>query len=154
MSNGYLDNEVLDNYRYSRALWLAGDRDGALKYYRKNRAEHGCDLYYEVELPNFCRLIHPVGTVLGRATYSDYFVAYNNTSVGSTLDGVRPVIGCGVVLFPGARVLGDAVIGPNCFITANTVVQGREIPANSVVVGNEIVKTRRSVIGHFFKDAL
>lgn len=149
-----LDAECLENYRYAHELWKSGDIDAALRYYRKNRAEHGVDLYYEVALPRHVVLVHPVGTVLGRATYGDYFVAYQNVGVGSTLDGSRPVFGEGVVLFPGAKVLGDAVVGSNCFITANTVVQGRTIPDNSIVIGTDIIKTTRSVKAHYFKDCV
>jgi serine acetyltransferase len=53
--------------------------------------------------------------------------------VGSDIDGNQPVLGRGVVLFPGAKVLGNTRIGNNVFITANTVVQNMEIPDNSVV---------------------
>ncbi len=152
MTKEYLDDEVLENYRYSRELWLSGDKDGALRYYRKNRAEHAVDLFWEIDLHEPTRFIHPIGTVLGRATYGPYLAVYQNVGVGSTLDGERPTFGSGTVLFPGCKILGGAVLGDNVFVSANVVVQGRTIPSDSIVTHDAIIKTTRSVKAHFFKD--
>lgn len=158
-----LDDQAVQLYRESRCAWLAGDELNATEFYAMLRLHHACDIYYEVELPEHVRLIHPVGVVLGRATYGDYFVAYNGSGVGSDLDGNRPVIGEGVVLFPGAKVLGKTKIGANVFVTANTVVQDGEVPDNSVVYPTwdnvnmqfcaAYKPTHRSVKKHFFPDA-
>lgn len=145
-----LDDEVLDIYRRSREYYLLGDIPGAMGLYRRNRATHGVDLFYEVELPERLRFIHPMGTVLGRAEYRGALAVYQNVGVGSTLDGARPVIGDGVVLYPGAKVLGSAILGDNVFVTANTVVQGRHIPNNSIVVGDRIMSTTRKMMEHYF----
>lgn len=160
-----LDQYAVDLYRNSRAAFHRGDLAAAHEFYRRNRAENGVELFYEVDLPENLRLVHPIGSVLGRATYGDFFVCYHGCGVGSDLDGNRPVIGSGVVLFPGAKVLGKTTIGSNVFITANTVVQGADIPSNSIVFpaatdmdapGVEWTvrcgwePTTRSVIKHFF----
>ena len=42
-----------------------------------------------------------------------------------------PTIGDNVVLYPGAKVVGNVVIGDNVVIGANAVVT-KDIPANSV----------------------
>lgn len=127
-----IDDEILANYYVSRAAFLRGDIEEAEKYYRANRLL-GTDLYYEVDLPPKMLLQHPIGTVLGRANYGNYLVAYQGSGVGSDVDGNRPTLGEGVVLFPGARVLGNVKVGNNVWITANTVVQGVAVPDNSVV---------------------
>ena len=44
------------------------------KIFLLNKVLHGCDIFYEIELPNIFRLVHPVGTVLGRGVYKDYFM--------------------------------------------------------------------------------
>ena len=128
-----LDNEIVQNYRMSRTFFEVGNLISAEYYYRKNRSDHAIDLYYEVDLPVHLLFVHPVGTVLGRASYGDYLAVYQTVGVGSNLDGSRPEIGRGVVLFPGAKVIGDTKIGDNVFVQANTVVHNKEIPSNSIV---------------------
>lgn len=161
-----LDEQAVALYRNSRSAYHRGDIASAHEFYRRNRAENGVELWYEVELPDHLRLLHPIGTVLGRASYGDYLVAYHGCGVGSDLDCNRPTIGSGVVLFPGAKVLGKTVIGDNVFITANCVVQNCVVPSNVVVYpsmritycGGEPISslgcswrhTTRSVIKHFF----
>jgi len=152
-----LDSNCLALYRFARSAFENGDVARAEKLYRKIRGDHACELFYEVELPPHVRLIHPLGSVLGRANYGDYFVSYHNVSVGSTIHGERPTLGTGVVLFPGAKVLGKAVIGDNVFVTANSLIQGSDVvPSNCVVfpLGSGIAwkPTERSVIETFFKE--
>ena len=162
------DDHIIEDYRRSREHFLNGNLKSAEFFYGLNRSSNAIDLYYEVELPEHVKFVHPFGTVLGRATYGDYLVVYHGCGVGSDLDGNRPVLGRGVVLFPGAKVLGKTTIGDNVFITANTVVQGVNIPSNSVVfpaahdfsahggvrpLTSGWKLTKRSVIDHYFKDA-
>lgn len=165
------DDHILEDYKRSRKHFLDGNITAAEFYYGLNRSSNAIDLYYEVELPEHVKFVHPFGTVLGRATYNDYLVVYHGCGVGSDLDGNRPTLGRGVVLFPGAKVLGKTTIGDNVFITANTVVQNCTIASNSVVfpashtslhqaMDHNIHRpiscasrpTKRSVIDHFFKD--
>lgn len=149
-----LDDEVLAWYRNSRAAYHRGDLSTAETWYRRLRAEHGLELFYEVELPENIRFVHPLGTVLGRANYGDHLVVYHGCGVGSDLDGNRPTLGDGIVLFPGAKILGNTRIGNNVFVEANTVVRGKIIPDNCIVNGTwrELVirPTTRSVKKHFF----
>jgi len=48
--------------------------------------------------------------------------------------GTVPVIEDGVVIEPGAKVLGDIVLGENCVVEANAVVL-HDVPANHVASG-------------------
>jgi len=150
-----LDDEIVHTYRQSRKCFLAGDLKGAEYCYRENRREHGIDLYYEVDLPQHLMFVHPVGTVLGRGVYGDYLCVYQNVGVGSNLDGSRPTLGRGVVLFPGCKILGDTKIGNNVFVQANTVVHNKTIPSNSIVYPNNggctYDLTTKNVIKEIFK---
>lgn len=126
-----------------------GPRELAEKAYALNKALHALDVFYEVELPAIFFFQHPVGTVLGRARYSDYLVVYQRCSTGAK-DGVYPDIGRGVVMFGGSAVLGRSRIGDNVWLSAGTLIMGTEIPDNSAVFGQSphltIKPTRRSVI--------
>lgn len=156
---GRLDDILLADYRKSRQAFLEGDRLRADQLYSANRRLHAIDLYYEVALPEHVKLIHPLGTVLGRATYGDYLVCYQNCGVGSTVDHDYPVLGEGVCLFPGSRILGRSVIGNNVFLQANVVVLNETIPDDCIVTmgmrfdgtfGPVCKATTRSVKEHFF----
>lgn len=166
-----LDDECVFNMREARKAYLAGDKNMALFWYRKNRAEHGLETYFECEYPDPIRFVHPIGCVLGRATYAPHLVCYQGSGVGSDLDGNRPTFTGPCCLFPGSRILGGVTVGKNVLLTANVVVHGNvTIPDNCIVVpavgvahdnddlsefhtawvGWEAKPTKRSVAEEFF----
>jgi serine O-acetyltransferase len=127
------------------AMWLyllanelhrqGGDPAVCAKLFLLNKALHGCDIYYEVELPSIFLLVHPLGTVLGRARYSDYFVAYQRVGVGSNHD-IYPHFGTHVTLRPGAAVLGASTIGDHCQIATESLVLDSNVAAGTLYIGN------------------
>jgi serine O-acetyltransferase len=130
-----------------------GEPELAEKAYALNKALHGLDAFYEVELPAIFGWQHPVGTVLGRARYSDYFFVYQRCSTGAQ-DGVYPDIGAGVAMYGGSSIIGKCTIGSNVLLSAGTLVMGHDVPDNSVVFGQSphltIKPTRRNVFNDFF----
>ncbi len=112
-----------------------GPENVCSKLFLLNKSLNGCDIYYEISLPNIFLVVHPLGTVLGRATYSDYFVAYQRVGVGSNHD-IYPRFGQNVTLRPGAAVLGSSSIGDMCQIATESLVLDRHVPANSVYIGS------------------
>ena len=136
---------------------LGGDTRIASKVYALNKALHGLDVYYEVELPEVFALQHPVGTVLGRARYGDGLFVYQRCSVGSNLEGESPVIGKGVVMFGGSAIIGASRVGDGCWLSVGTIVLDEEIPPRSVVFGrspNLTVKpTGRDTLRDLFRAA-
>ncbi len=106
------------------------------KAYALNKALHALDAFYEVELPEIFAVQHPVGTVLGRATYSDYFICYHNCTVGANLDNDYPAFGRGVVMYGGSRVIGKTAVGDNSFVsTGAIVIDGGACEPDSVLHG-------------------
>jgi len=123
-------------YFLSRELYLSGGSASACKkLFLLNKALHGCDIFYEVELPAVFLLVHPLGTVLGRAQYGDRLVVYQRCGVGSN-HGAYPEIGSGVTMHPGSAVLGRARIGDGSTIAAESLVLDREVPAGSLYIGS------------------
>lgn len=104
------------------------------KLFLLNKALHGIDAFYEVELPSIFLLVHPLGTVLGRGTYSDYFVAYQRCGIGSNKD-VYPALGRYLTLRPGSAVLGACVIGDHCQIATESLVLDRDLPDHTLYIG-------------------
>ncbi|HFE8368989.1 TPA: hypothetical protein ACX87D_002798 [Legionella pneumophila] len=135
----YLSNSL---FEHLPNLTLLADR-----IYYLNKALNGLDLFYEVKMPAIFMLDHPVGSVLGRARYGDYFEFSQNCTVGNN-KGVYPTIGNYVRMQSGAKIVGDCNIGNNVVLAANTYVKDTNIEDNSVVFGsspNLIVKPISSI---------
>jgi serine O-acetyltransferase len=133
----HLNGDHLATFLYLLANTVhAGDGDPAVatKLFSVNKTLHGLDLFYSVRMPDVFLLVHPVGTVIGNAEYSDELVVYQNCTIGSQ-DGVYPRFGRGVVLYSRTSVLGGTVVGDDVVFAANTFVIGAEIPSHSIVVG-------------------
>ena len=153
----HTDQYAVFLYYLSNAAHRRGETPLAAKAYALNKALHGLDAFYEVELPAIFAVVHPVGTVLGRATYGDYFCAYQNVTVGADLDDTHPTLGSGVVLYGGARVIGASRVGDNCFINGGCALYGDTVPDGHNAFGQHPAVTtkpaKRNVVRDIFRDA-
>ena len=142
--------------QYAMWLYLLSNqlfRDGApvtwcKKLFLLNKALHGCDVFHEVELPSVFLFVHPLGTVLGRGRYSDYFIAYQRVGVGSNRD-IYPTLGAHLTLRPGSAVLGNCTVGDHCSIAAESLLLDRDLPAHSVYIGNprdHLIRTQSTAL--------
>ena len=122
-------------YFLGNTIWRAsGDTGLPTRLFYVNKAMNGIDLYFSVPMPDIFLLVHPVGTVVGSATYGDYLVLYQNCTVGADA-GIYPTLGEGVVLFSRTSVLGNSTIGDDVVFAANSFIVNADVPSNSVVVG-------------------
>lgn len=108
----------------------------ANKLYYLNKIMHGFDCMYDTNLPDVFLIFHGSGTVLGKATYSNFFVALQGVTVGSHKGGY-PNLGSGVALASGSSVIGNCSIGDNSSIGSNTHIFRVNVPSNSVAYSNE-----------------
>lgn len=149
-------------YRLSHELYLDGFEETASYVYYLNKIMHNVDWFYAIELPDFFSAEHPLGTVLGRAKYSNYFFVYQGVTVGGNRRGdtiFYPQFGENVLLYANSTVLGDARIGRNVIISANTYIKDESVPDNCIVFGrspNLIVKNKneneiRTMTEHIWK---
>jgi len=76
-----------------------------------------------------------LGTVLGRGTYSDYFLVYQRCGIGSNQD-VYPVMKEFVTLRPGSSILGKCVVKENCTIAAGSLLMDQDLQKNSIYIGD------------------
>ena len=104
------------------------------KVYALNKMLHCLDIFYEVELPDVFYLDHPVGSVIGRASFSDYFRFRQNCTVGNNY-GKFPRFGRNVQLWSGVTMIGDCDIGDNVVFGSGTFVKNANIPSGSIVFG-------------------
>ena len=117
------------------------------KIYGVSKTMSGADLYYEVELPDIFTCDYPVGSVMGRAQYGNYFSFTQGCTVGNN-HGVYPVIGEHVSMKSNSKIIGNSRIGNNVIISANTYVKDQDIPDNSIAFGSSpeiIIKPNKTV---------
>ena len=135
---------------------LCNDHRDAVKIFALNKALHGIDAFYSIQLPDVFLLVHPIGTILGKAQYDDYLVVYQNVTVGGSIELDYPVIGKSVALMAKSTVLGSCVINEEVWLSSNSLIQNTLIESNSMVFGsypNQIIKTsKRSVFNSFFSN--
>lgn len=132
-------------YFLSNEVWKKGNSLLADKIYFLNKMLNACDMFYEVELPDFFMLDHPVGSVMGRAKYSNGLSFAQNCSVGNN-NGIYPVLGSHVRMCANSSILGNCHIGDNVTIGAYACVKDQDVPANSIVFGqspNLIIKPKK-----------
>lgn len=136
------------NYLYwvGHLLYKSGHAEIADKVYYLNKLLNAVDLFYAIEFPEHWSCEHPLGSVMGRARYGDYFFFYQGCTVGGN-HGEYPVIGNNVTMYSNSKVLGKSHIGNNVIVGANAYVKDTDIPDNSMVFGqfpNLIVKVNSS----------
>lgn len=135
-------------FLYSYARIVAMEANAVLladKLYYLNKMMNSVDLYHQIELPAIWGCEYPLGSIMGRATFGEYFYFYQGCTVGGDHNSY-PVIGHHVRLFANSTVLGESYIGNNVWIGAGALVKNAEIPDNSLVFGqspNLIIKQRK-----------
>lgn len=123
-------------YFLSNTVYQNGDefRTLADRLYYLNKCLNGIDIFYEVGMPSIFFLDHPVGSVIGRAVYEDYFGFSQNCTVGNN-KGNYPKFGKNVRMMSSSKVIGNCKIGDNVIISANTYIKDVNIPSCSLVFG-------------------
>ena len=152
------DKHAVFLYYLSRTLFNNQKITMATYVYYLNKIMHSIDLFYEVEMPDIFTLVHPVGSVLGRGKYKNYFCAYQNCTVGSDTDNNLshyPTFGEMILMFAGSKIIGKCNIGSNCIFGANSFIINTDIPDNSVVVGiypnHKILDNKINIYKYIFK---
>lgn len=146
-------------YRVSHEIYKADPtaKEADAVYYL-NKIMHSNEWFYAVELPIHFLAEHPLGSVLGRAKYGDYFFIYQGTTVGGNRsNGVLsyPVIGENVIMFANSTILGKSNIGNNVVVAADTFIINQDVPDNCVVSGKSpnitIIKKTENQIKEYTK---
>ena len=124
-------------YYLSNSIFKKDKNDSKLagRVYYLNKIMNSCDLFYEIELPDIFMLDHPVGSVMGRARYGDYFSFGQNCTVGNN-KGIYPVIGNNVRMTANTMIIGNSHIGNNVILGTGACIKDQDIPDNSMVFGN------------------
>lgn len=132
-------------YFLSNNVWKSGHAFLADKIYYLNKIMNSDDLFYEIELPDIFALDHPVGSVMGRAKYSNGFSFSQGCTVGNN-HGIYPVVGNNVQMCGNTSIIGKCCIGNNVTLGFGAVVKDQDVPDNSLVFGqspNLIIKPKK-----------
>jgi len=131
------DHYAMYLYRLANTVYKdIGDEKLASKIFLLNKALHGIDAFYKVELPKIFVFVHPQGTILGRGVYKDFFCIYQGCTVGSKHpDLVYPEFSERTILYANSTVLGRSKIGKNVVFGAGSILIDRTIEDNQLVLG-------------------
>ena len=112
----------------------------------------GIEISTKVEIGGGLFLPHTVGTVIGAERIGTDCTIMQGVTLGSAQPDMgfapvtRPVIGNGVLIGAGAKVIGRVIVGDFAKIGANAVVLN-DVPSHSVAVGvpARILSSARSI---------
>jgi serine O-acetyltransferase len=124
------------------------------KLFYLNKALNGIDCFYKIKMPDIWFIGHSVGIVFADATYGNYLVAYQNSTVGKN-HGMAPKLGEGVVLFPNSAIIGDCAIGPRTFLGQGQSIIDQDTPGDCTVFSDSgklvFRKPSRNLLEDFFR---
>lgn len=87
-----------------------------------------------VKIGNDLKLPHPYNIIFGRnAIIGDNCTIYHEVTIGQNKDKY-PIIRNNVIIYAGAKIIGDVTVGNNAVIGANAVVT-KDVPDNAIVGG-------------------
>jgi serine O-acetyltransferase len=148
-SHLHSDQYTLFLWFLSNSVWkIYQDLDIPAKLFNLNKTLNGVICMYDAEMPDIFLVLHGGGIVLGKATYSDFFVCYQGCTIGA-INGVYPKLGKGVVLAPQSSVIGNCNVGNLVTIGNGALLRNRNINSESLYyrhidTGQHIVEETRT----------
>lgn len=115
---------------------LNHDRSGFLNYIMTEhlRGKYNLILSKDAEIEEDVWFPHPHNIIVGGVVkIGKKCVLYHDVTLGQNR-GEYPIVGNGVIIYAGAKVIGNVTIGDNAIIGANAVVT-KNVPANAIVAG-------------------
>jgi len=119
-------------YYLANTIWReGGDTELCTRLFFLNKSLNGIDLFYEIAMPEIFFIGHSVGLVFAKATYGNYLVAYQNSTVGKN-HGVAPTLGEGVIMYPNTAIIGRCQVADGAVIAQGVSVINHDVPADSI----------------------
>ena len=140
-------------YFFSNSLWKISENKVICdKVLLLNKLLNAFFISYKGNLPDIFLLGHPVGSIIGNAHYSNFLVIYQNVTINTSVDekgNEAPILGQGLALMAGAKIIGNKTIGDRVTIGVDAVVNSQDIKDDMVVLkdkvsGKQIIRRRRN----------
>ena len=143
-------------YFLANTLW---QKEGAnrvcVKLFFLNKTLNGIDCFYEIKMPEIFFIGHSVGIVLAKATYGNFLVLYQNSTVGKN-HGIAPVIGERVILYPNSAIIGNCQVRDGSVISQGVSVISRETPGDCLVFqgsgGDLVFRSDKHSAAEYFRE--
>lgn len=149
------DHYCMFLYMLSHELFKLGEEASAAKVFMLNKMMFGVDAFYSIDLPEVFMFVHPLGTILGNASYSNYIVIYQGVTIGSLTDGQYPTFSERTILYSNSSIIGSCKLGTDCIVGARSYIIDTNLEDNQVVLGsypnNKIIENKKDLIDHYFK---
>ncbi|MGH0940160.1 serine O-acetyltransferase [Bacillus mycoides] len=129
----------IQSYLYNKSklgiLFATIIRNGNIKKY-------GIEIGLNSKIGGGCNVHHINGIVIGNdVIIGEGFNVFQQVTIGKK-GGGYPIIGNGVTIYPGAKVIGDISIGDNVIIGANSFVD-KSITYSKIVAGIPAVQINK-----------
>ena len=154
---------ALQAYRVAHQLWLQGNHSVALLIQYRVSVKLAVDIHPAAKIGCGVMIDHATGLVIGEtAVVEDCVSIMQSVTLGGTgkVSGDRhPKIRKGVLLGPGAKILGNIEIGEGAMVAASSVVL-KSVAAHTVVagvpskvVGQVDIDEPSTAMNHYFKGS-
>lgn len=141
---------ALQAYRAAHQLWLQGNRSMASLIQYRSSLRFAVDIHPAAVIGAGLMIDHATGLVIGEtAVVEDCVSIMQSVTLGGTgkVSGDRhPKIRQGVLLGPGAKILGNIEVGEGAMVAASSVVL-KDVAAHNIVAG-----VPATVVGHTKTD--
>ncbi|MDA3904502.1 MAG: hypothetical protein PF484_00345 [Bacteroidales bacterium] len=122
-------------YRIARIYYLRNNKIVADMLSALGRFLSGFEIYYSASIGTGLKINHGLGTVIGaRTNIGSNALIHQGVTLGDK-NGGRPIVGDFVIIYAGAKILGEITLGNYSVIGANAVLL-IDVPSNCVAVGN------------------
>jgi serine O-acetyltransferase len=129
---------ALQSYRAAHQLWLEDRRSLALLLQYRISLKFAVDIHPAAQIGHGLMIDHATGLVIGEtAVVEDSVSIMQSVTLGGTgkVSGDRhPKIRKGVLIGPGAKILGNIEIAEGAMVAASSVVL-KSVPAHAIVAG-------------------
>lgn len=132
--------KVFLRYRLAKNLYLRGYRKFSLLLFRKLENGYGVYISPNAFIGIGLKFPHPTGIVIGNGVnIGEYCTIYQQVTFGGARIGDAkknhyPQIGNNVVVFAGAKLIGNIFVHSRSVIGANSVVL-KDVPEGCIAVG-------------------
>jgi serine O-acetyltransferase len=108
-------------YRLSHSFFLNNRENVSYHYSNCGRLISGFEIYYSASIGKGIKINHGLGTVIGaRCIIGEYALIHQNVTLGDK-NGGRPILLDNVIVYAGATILGEIILGNNSTVAANCV---------------------------------